>query len=89
MENGYLILGIIALLFLSMYGYSYFSVAMEKARQTSKMNKELKKKEERLKRRDENQKIRDKKLMKFNKRKEEIQRELVLLKKMKDKLEVS
>ena len=39
MQNGYLILGIIALLFISMYGFAYYSVFMEKMK--AQKNKEL------------------------------------------------
>lgn len=88
MENGYVILGIIALLFLSMYGYAYFSVFMEKIR--ARKNKELAIEKEalRLEQRKKNQEIIDERVRKFNKRKEEIHRELLLLEKMKEKQQV-
>ena len=89
MENGYVILGIIALLFLSMYGYAYFSVAYEKLKQKRRLKalaeKEAIRRQESLKK----QEIIDEKVRKFNERKEEIQNELLLLKKMKEKLKVS
>lgn len=89
MDNGYIILGIIALLFLSMYGYSYLSVFREKMVQKREQKKQLDKEELRRQRRLENQKIVDERVMAFNKRKEEIQRELMLLEKMKEKQKVS
>ncbi|MCF7560479.1 hypothetical protein L3X39_07505 [Sabulilitoribacter multivorans] len=89
MDNGYIILGIIALLFLSMYGYSYLSVFREKMVQKREQKKQLEKEELRRQRRLENQKIVDERVMAFNKRKEEIQRELMLLEKMKEKQKVS
>ncbi|MDO5970746.1 hypothetical protein Q4Q35_13090 [Flavivirga aquimarina] len=85
MENGYVILGIIALLFLSMYGYSYMSVAMEKFRIKREKKREILKDELRRQERIKKQEIRDEKFRKFNKRKEEIQHELMLLEKMKEK----
>lgn len=89
MQNGYVILGIIALLFISMYGYAYFSVFMEKIR--AKKNKELEAANEaiRLEKRKKNQELIDERVRKFNERKEEIHRELMLLEKMKEKQQVS
>lgn len=83
MDNGYIILGIIALLFLSMYGFAYLSVVQEKIKQ--KKNLKIQQEKDALKKQRliANQKIRDEKLRKFNKRKEEIQHELMLLEKMK------
>ena len=89
MENGYVILGIIALLFLSMYGYSYLSVAMEKMKLNKEKKREAQKDELRRQERIKNQEARDEKFRKFNKRKEEIQHELMLLEKMKEKQKVS
>ncbi|SHJ18011.1 hypothetical protein [Algibacter luteus] len=85
MENGYIILGIIALLFLSMYGFSYFSVAREKMIQKRTQQKELEKAELRRQARIKNQELIDERVRKFNERKEEIQHELMLLNKMKEK----
>lgn len=89
MENGFVILGIIALLFLSMYGYAYFSTAMVKIklkREAKRLEvKEQLRREERLKK----QEFINEKVRKFNKRKEEIQHELMLLEKMKVKQKVS
>lgn len=89
MDNGYIILGIIALLFLSMYGYSYLSVVREKMLQKNEHKKQLEKEEIRRQRRIKNQQIIDERVKAFNKRKEEIQRELMLLEKMKEKQKVS
>ncbi|MGA1227397.1 MAG: hypothetical protein ACO3VF_09250 [Tamlana sp.] len=89
MENGYVILGIIALLFLSMYGYSYLSVFREKMIQKTEQAKQLEKEELRRQRRAKNQEIIDNRVEAFNKRKEEIQHELMLLEKMKEKQKVS
>ncbi|GAA3637984.1 hypothetical protein [Flavivirga jejuensis] len=89
MENGYVILGIIALLFLSMYGYSYMSVAMENMKHNKEKKKEEQKEALRRQERAKNQEARDEKFRKFNKRKEEIKHELMLLEKMKEKQKVS
>ncbi|MFV9552036.1 hypothetical protein [Algibacter sp. PT7-4] len=89
MDNGFVILGIIALLFLSMYGFSYLSVAREKMSQKKNQQKELEKAELRRQARIRNQELIDERVRKFNERKEEIQHELMLLKKMKEKQRVS
>lgn len=89
MENGYVILGIIALLFLSMYGYSYISVAREKMSYKKTLQKELERSELRRQARLRNQELIDDRVRKFTERKEEIQHELLLLKKMKEKQKVS
>lgn len=89
MENGYVILGIIALLFLSMYGYAYFAVAFEKMKQKREAKKLIKKEELRRQESLEKQKVIDEKVRKFNERKEEIHHELMLLEKMKKKQKVS
>ena len=82
MENGYVIIGIIALLFVSMYGYSYWSVFKEKARQ----------KEEGLLQREAQEKRRQDLLERvriFNERKEEKRAETRLLRKVKTEQKVS
>jgi uncharacterized membrane protein len=84
MENGLVILGIITLLFLSMYGYSYLSVAREKMKVKKEQKVQLEKDALRREKRLAHQAIIDEKVRKFNKRKEEIQRELKLLEKMKE-----
>ena len=89
MENGYVILSIIALLFLSMYGYSYLSVSMEKIKLNREKKREVQKDALRYQERVRNQEERDEKFRKFNKRKEEIKHELMLLEKMKEKQKVS
>jgi len=88
MENGYVILGIIALLFLSMYGYAYASVTLEKMRDRKIEKIELKKEQLRLEEMALKQKARDEKLNQLNKRSEEIKLELEKLEKMKQKQEV-
>lgn len=82
MENGLLIIGLISLLFLSMYGYAYGSVKAER-RKLKKEQQELErieaiKKEERIIR----QKARDEKLAKLKKRSDEIRLELNRLEKV-------
>lgn len=89
MENGYVILGIIALLFLSMYGYAYLAVALEKMKQKREAKKSIEKEELRRIESLKKQELIDEKVRKFNERKEEIQRELILLEKMKSKQKVS
>lgn len=84
MENGFIILGIIALLFLSMYGYSYLSVTQEKRKAKKEQKRQLQKDAQRREKRLAHQVVIDEKVRKFNERKEEIQRELVLLKKKKE-----
>lgn len=89
MDNGYVILGIIALLFLSMYGFSYLSVAREKMAMKREKNKQLEKDALRRERRLKHQAIIDEKVRKFNERKAEIQHEIQLLEKMKEQQKVS
>ncbi len=89
MENGYLILGLIALLFLSMYGYAYLAVALEKLKQKKDANRSVEKEELRRLESLQKQEYINEKVRKFNKRKEEIQQELMLLDKMKNKQRVS
>lgn len=89
MINGYIILGIIFLLFLSMYGFSNLSVAREKMAMKREKNKQLEKDALRRERRLQHQAVIDEKVRKFNERKEEIQRELRLLEKMKEQQKVS
>jgi hypothetical protein len=88
MKNGYVVLGILALLFLSMYGYAYFSVLAEKMRHKKQMKLEMEKEELRRQESIRKQEIINEKVARFNKRKEEIQHELMLLEKMKEKLKV-
>ena len=88
MDNGYVILGIVGLLFLSMYGYAYASVAMEKAREKRAIKAEIKKEELRLEKMAINQKAREEKLNQLNKRSEEIKHELENLEGFKKEVEV-
>ena len=89
MQNGYIILGIVALLFISMYGYAYFSVFLEKIKAKKNEEVTLQKEAMRLEHRRKNQELIDERVRKFNERKEEIQRELMLLEKMKERQQVS
>lgn len=82
MENGVIILGIIALLFLCMYGYAYGTVALEKIKER-KQDAEYErilsvKKTQRL----EKQKLREAKIAKLRKRSNEIRMELNRLEKV-------
>lgn len=88
MDNGYVILGIIALLFLSMYGYAYFSVALEKIKAIREKKRIIHKSELRHQESLKKQEVIDEKVRKFNDRKEEIQKELMLLEKMKERQKV-
>lgn len=82
MENGLLILGLIALLFLCMYGYAYGTVALEKGK-LKKQQQEIERLEaKRLEERIARQKVRDEKLEKLRKRSEEIRLELNRLEKV-------
>ncbi|OBQ54643.1 hypothetical protein JJL45_14620 [Tamlana sp. s12] len=89
MEYGFVVLGIVALLFLSMYGYSYISVAQEKAKMMKERQMRKEKEELRRERRLRHQAVIDEKVNKIAKRSEEIQRELKLLKEMKENQKVS
>ncbi|KAB1069079.1 hypothetical protein F6U93_04820 [Tamlana haliotis] len=89
MEYGFVVLGIVALLFMSMYGYSYISVAQEKAREIKERQQREEKELERRERRLRHQAIIDEKVNKVAARREEIQRELKLLKDMKEAQKVS
>jgi len=89
MENGLVILGIIALLFLSMYGYAYLSTSMVKIKLRREAKRGLAKEELRRQESLKKQEVINEKGRKFNKRKEEIQHELMLLEKMKTKQKVS
>lgn len=88
MKNGYVILVILALLFLSMYGYAYLSVAIEKIKAIRERKREALKLEMRRQESLKNQELIDEKVRKFNDRKDEIQKELVLLEKMKARQKV-
>lgn len=88
MDNGIIILSIIGLLFLSIYGFSYLSVAREKMKQKKYQQQELEKAELRRQARIRNQEFIEERVRKFNERKEEIQHELILLNKMKEKQKV-
>ncbi|MCL5130458.1 MULTISPECIES: hypothetical protein [unclassified Algibacter] len=79
MENGYVIIGIIALLFLSMYGYSYLSVLKEKAKQKEESQKQKEAQEIRRKARIEKQDALLERVRLFNERKEENRAELMML----------
>ncbi|MBU2951327.1 hypothetical protein KO493_11525 [Tamlana agarivorans] len=89
MEYGFVVLGIVALLFISMYGYSYISVAQEKAKLTKERQLRKEKEEHRRQSRLRHQAIIDEKVSKVAARREEIQRELQLLKDMKTAQKVS
>ncbi|MDO6758656.1 hypothetical protein Q4566_00470 [Tamlana sp. 2_MG-2023] len=89
MEYGFVVLGIVALLFISMYGYSYLSVAQERAKLMKERQVRKDKEEERRQSRLRHQAIIDEKVNKVAARREEIQRELKLLKDMKTAQKVS
>lgn len=76
MDNGYVIIGIIALLFLSMYGYAYASVAFENMKGKKAKKKLIKLREERRIMKLSSQIKRDEKLAKLLRRSEEIRQEL-------------
>lgn len=76
MDNGYVIIGIIALLFLSMYGFAYASVAFENMKGKKAKKKLIKLREERRIMKLSNQIKRDEKLTKLLRRSEEIRQEL-------------
>ena len=79
MENGLLILALVALLFLSMYGFAYGSIALDKLKEKKAKEKELLILQQR---RDDNlkkQEVRDEKLRKVMLRRDQIKHELKLL----------
>ncbi|ALJ06362.1 hypothetical protein APS56_14980 [Pseudalgibacter alginicilyticus] len=83
MEHGYIILGIIALLFISMYGFAHLSTTLEIRRQKKAQKLELEKEALRQEEKIRKQAIRDQKLLESIKRREEIQQELKNLELMK------
>ncbi|MWW26560.1 hypothetical protein [Algibacter lectus] len=89
MENGYVIIGIIALLFVSMYGYSYWSVFKEKARQKEEGLMQKKAQEKRRQDRVEKQEALLERVRVFNERKEEKRAETRMLRKVKKEQKVS
>ena len=89
MENGYVIIGIIALLFVSMYGYSYWSVFKEKARQKEEGLMQKEAQEKRRQDRVEKQEALLERVRVFNERKEKKLSETRLLHKVKKEQKVS
>ena len=89
MENGYVIIGIIALLFVSMYGYSYWSVFKEKARQKEEGLMQKEAQEKRRQDRVEKQEALLERVRVFNERKEKKLSETRLLHKVKKEQNVS
>ncbi|MDO7138357.1 hypothetical protein [Algibacter lectus] len=89
MENGYVIIGIIALLFVSMYGYSYWSVFKEKAKQKEEGLMQKKAQEKRRQDRVEKQEALLERVRVFNERKEEKRAETRMLRKVKKEQKVS
>ena len=79
MEHGYLILAILALLFASIYGYSYIPVVLENKKEKRLKIEQAELEEARKKIYLEKQEIRDEKLNKSLKRSAEIRIELELL----------
>lgn len=88
MENGYVILGIVALMFLSMYGYAYSSVVLEKIQEKKAKRIEFEKEQLRLEEKAKKQKIREEKMDQLNKRSQEIKLELEKLEQTKQEQEV-
>ena len=89
MENGYVIIGIIALLFVSMYGYSYWSVFKEKTRQKEEGLIQKEAQEKRRQDRVEKQEALLERVRVFNELKEEKRAETRLLRKVKTEQKVS
>jgi len=85
MDNGYFILGIIFSFFMAMYGFAYLSFLFEKIKQKRIVKIQSEKEKIKQKELKEKREIREKKLQEFNLRKERIQKELILLNKMKEK----
>lgn len=85
MDNGYVILSIVALIFLSMYGFAYASVTIEKIKQRKAKKVEKIEEELRLQEKAEKERLREEKLKEISKRSEEIKNELKRLEKVKIK----
>lgn len=83
MEHGYIILSIIALLFICIYGFAHLSTFMDKIRQKKAIKLEIEKEAFRIAENKRKQAIRDEKLRESMKRREEIQMELRNLELMK------
>lgn len=82
-EHGYIILSIIALLFICMYGFAHLSTTLDKIRQKRAKKLEIQKEELRRAENARKQAIRDEKLRESMRRREEIQQELKRLEMMK------
>tara|TARA_R110002049_G_scaffold3795_5_gene27586 strand:- start:65889 stop:66170 length:282 start_codon:yes stop_codon:yes gene_type:complete len=87
MEHGYIILSIIALLFICMYGFAHLSTALDKIRQRKARKLEVEKEALRKAENARKQAVRDEKLRESMKRREEIQQELKKLEIMRMKRE--
>lgn len=83
MENGYLILALVALLFISIYGYSYMPIFLEKRKEKRLKMEEAALEEARQIEKLKKQELRDEKLNKSLKRSAEIRMELQRLEQMK------
>lgn len=83
MDNGYVILSIIALLFMSMYGFAYSSVMLEKYKEKRAMKESLKLEALKLEEKAKKQQLRNEKLNELTKRSNEIKEELNRLEKIK------
>lgn len=88
MEYGYVIIGMIALLFLGMYGFSYMSVIKEKNRIKEENEKRKKADEIRRNTRIKRQDALLERVRVFNEKKEEARAELISLNKRKSKQKV-
>lgn len=84
MDNGYIIIGIIVLLFMSMYGYAYVSMILDHFKSKRFKKKLIKLREKRRLITLNNQTERDDKLLKLITRSEEIRQELRDLQLKKD-----
>jgi len=88
MEYGYVVIGIIALLFLGMYGFSYASVIKENNRIKEENLKQKREQEIRRQARVKKQDELLERVRVFNKQKEEARAELAVLKKRKNEQKV-
>ena len=83
MEHGYLILALVALLFISMYGYSYIPIILEKRKEAQLRMEQIELEEARESEKLMKQELRDDKLNKSLKRSAEIRMELQRIAQMK------
>ena len=87
MKEGYIILIVIALLFLSMYAFANFSVYMEKSKRRKAKKEELKKEALRLEELARKQELRDEKWRNMEERRQEMKEQMKRINEIKQEWE--